>query len=249
MLLAAGMRLRREVGANSAPVGDEATMNWGNCAIGGGEPPPGARGQGSPCARCFSRPRRRRSSAPASRGRKRSAARWSRPISTIPTSTPSALRFGSPTKPFRRLTPAISRPSSARQLRAGGVHANSLNPLSGQTTPSFNYNSHPRSYGVQANETIFNGNKTINSDPPGRIAGVRVARTAAQHRAEYPSFGRHRLHGRAAGHRHSRSRPQQRRRSAGAAARDPRPFHRRRSHPHRRRAGGGEPCRARRRPL
>ena len=98
-----------------------------------------------------------------------------------------------------------------------------------------------RGYGVRPNETVFNGNQTINSIRQAEIAGVRRARTVAQHRAEHSAFRRHGLHGRAARHRDPRPRSQQRSGPAGAAARDPGPLYRRRGHPNRRRAGGGEP--------
>ncbi len=65
----------------------------------------------------------------------------------------------------------------------------------------------PRGYGVTANETVFNGNRTLNSIRQAESQGLRSAGAVAQHRAEHPSFGRHRLYGRARGHGHSRPRP------------------------------------------
>ena len=111
------------------------------------------------------------------------------------------------------------------------------------------FNIHPRGYGVTVNETVFNGNRTINSIRAGRIAGAGGAREVAQHRTEHaastasPNY-MDVLRDTAI----LELAPQQRRGVAGAVARDQGPFHGRRSDAHRRRAGGGESGRARRRP-
>ncbi len=56
------------------------------------------------------------------------------------------------------------------------VGANAINSLNGATTPNAYYTSKPRGVGVTANETIFNGNETINSirQAESQVLGARA---------------------------------------------------------------------------
>ncbi len=106
----------------------------------------------------------------------------------------------------------------------------------------------PRGYGVNANETVFNGNRTLNSirQAESQVFGAREQlRNTEQNTllsgvTAYMDVLR--------GHGHPRSRSQQCRCAEGAAARDTGPLHGRRSDAHRRGAGGGEPRQRARRP-
>ena len=105
---------------------------------------------------------------------------------------------------------------------------------------------YPRGYGVQANETVFNGNRTLNSirQAESQVFGAREQlrnteqNTLLSALTAYMDVLR--------GYRHSRPRPQQRRSVERTVARDARPLHRRRGDAHRRGAGGGEPGSGRR---
>ena len=76
------------------------------------------------------------------------------------------------------------------------------------------------------------------SHPSGRRTGILRSRGAADHGAEHPAQRRHRLHESLADGSDPRASAQQRERTRGDVAANPRPVHRRRSHAHRRRAGG-----------
>ncbi len=109
------------------------------------------------------------------------------------------------------------------------------------STGTANFISKPRGYGLSVDETVFNGNQTLNSirQAESQVFGAREQLRNTEQNTLLS--GSHRLHGRAGGHGHPRPRQQQRRCVERAAARDARPLHRRRSDAHRRGASGGEP--------
>ena len=115
---------------------------------------------------------------------------------------------------------------------ASGLGAGYPNPL--------DVSSRPRGYGVTVTQNVWNGDRTGNSVRQAE-SGVFGAREQLRNTEQNVLLSAvELLHGRDARHGDPRTRPQQRRGVAGAAAPDPGPLQRRRGDAHRRRAGRGE---------
>ena len=113
---------------------------------------------------------------------------------TNPDINTSAPRFARPTSSFPKLTPAICRPLR-RQARSAREHTTGTSIIQGQSPINYAVGPFPRSVGITAQETVFDGYATING------IGVRNCRSGrpgaiATHRTEYAAFGRQGLHGR-----------------------------------------------------
>src|SRR5262249_2888603 len=102
------------------------------------------------------------------------------------------------------------------------------------------------SFGLTATQTLFNGFQTASRTRQAEGQVFSAPGDVAHDRPDPPAHGCHRLHEPVADRGHPRAAAQQRERARGDAAADARPLHRRRSHAHRRGAGG---IAARRRPI
>ena len=176
--------------------------------------------------------------------RKRSTARSSRPISTVPTSTPRTPLSRRRTKTSRRRTPAICRPSRRRPMSASQrAQANRILPREGGgSTGDGNVQSYyPRGYGVTLDPERLQRQSDDQHDPSGRIAGLPGARAIARDRTEHASFSASAPIWTCCGTRPFWTSTRITSRSLRSSSRDPRPLQGRRSDPHRRGASRGDP--------
>ena len=130
----------------------------------------------------------------------------------------------------------------AVHIPAAGPEPDHGNPPTRQRPGGVKYNdAFPQAYGVQATETLFDGFRTLNTVRQAESQTFGARETMRNTEAGRPAQRRHRLHERAARHRHPGSAQEQHQRSRGTIAPDPRPLPGRRGDAHRRRAGRSEP--------
>ncbi len=132
------------------------------------------------------------------------------------------------------------RPKVAVTASAGIQYTDTLSTAGGNASQLVRTITHgtnaPRTVGVTATQTLFNGNQTANKTRAAESPGLGGARSAARAGADRAAVGRHRLHGLSARRRDRRGAEEQRARARTDAEADQGPLQCRRGHPHRRRA-------------